>query len=214
MLDSEQTIKRNTDHARSAKEQEWVRRVREESDRFAFEQVFRTYYKRLHGYAYSFVNQKQEAEDIVQTIFLKIWAQREDWKPPGTLKHYLFAAIRNEALNRLRHQQVVKKTEDEVSRIFRELKESSVSEKDDELEELRKDIERGIDQLPSRCRKIFVLNRRSGLTYAEIADFLDISVNTVGTQMGRALKSLREHLSDYLYLLLIMVELSTLLFYL
>lgn len=93
--------------AQSPKEGQWVKRVREESDRYAFEQVFRSYYKRLHGYAYSFVNQKQEAEDIVQTIFLNIWAHREEWKPPGTLKHYLFAAIRNEALNRLRPPEVV-----------------------------------------------------------------------------------------------------------
>ncbi len=213
MIDPEQSIKQNSETSRPNREKEWVRRVREESDRSAFEQVFRSYYKRLHGYAYGFVNQKLEAEDIVQTIFLNIWAQREDWKPPGTLKHYLFAAIRNEALNRLRHQQVVKKTEDEVSRIFRELKERSVSGKDDELQELRKDIERGINQLPSRCQKIFLLNRRSGLTYVEIANFLDISVNTVGTQMGRALKSLRKHLADYLYVLPIMVELSPLLFY-
>ncbi|SHG41255.1 RNA polymerase sigma-70 factor, ECF subfamily [Fodinibius roseus] len=214
MIDPEQSVKRNSDTSPPTSEKEWVRRVREAGDRSAFEQIFRAYYKRLHGYAYSFVSQKQEAEDIVQTIFLNIWAQREDWDPPGTLKHYLFAAIRNEALNRLRHQQVVQKTEDEVSRIFRELKESSVSEEDDELRELRKDIQRGINQLPPRRRKIFVLNRRSGLTYAEIADFLDISVNTVGTQMGRALKSLREHLSDYLHVLPVVVELTPLLLYL
>ena len=179
------------------KEKQWVRKVRENGDRDAFENIFRTYYIRLQGFAYSYVNQEETAEDIVQTIFLRIWTQRMNWNPPGTVKHYLFAAVRNEALNQLRHQKIVSEAQDDVLLQFREMKKEK-AENLTETEALRLKIEEGIEQLPHRCRQIFLLNRRGGLTYTEIADYLGVSINTVNTQMGRALKSLREFLSDYL----------------
>lgn len=179
-------------------EKRWVRRVREEGDRQAFEKIFKAYYKRLHGFAYSYLMQSEIAEDVVQSVFLKIWSQREAWDPPGTVKQYLFAAVRNEALNKIRHQNVVDEAEDEVIHTFENFKEHTHSAEDFEIKELRAAIQKGIDELPPRCRQIFILNRRSGLTYKEIAEYLDISINTVNTQMGRALKSLRNYLSDYL----------------
>ena len=179
-------------------EKRWVRKVREEGDRQAFEKIFRTYYKRLHGFAYSYLMQKESAEDAVQSVFLNIWFQRETWDPPGTVKQYLFAAVRNEALNKIRHQHVVKDKEDEVVQTFKNLKKQKFSDDEYNLKELEFQIEKGIEELHPRCRQIFLLNRRSGLTYTEIADYLDISINTVNTQMGRALESLRDYLSDYL----------------
>ncbi|MDZ7690879.1 MAG: RNA polymerase sigma-70 factor [Balneolaceae bacterium] len=178
-------------------EKQWVRRVRENGDRSAFKKIFKAYYKRLNGFARSYVNNGQEAEDIVQEVFLNIWAQRETWDPPGTVKSYLFTAVKNKALNVIRHRRIMDETEEEVTRTFRELKESNTGETDAEVEKLRKDIDEGIERLPDRCRQIFLLNRRSGLTYAEIAQVLDISIGTVNTQMGRALKKLRNYLSDY-----------------
>ncbi|MDR8390915.1 RNA polymerase sigma-70 factor [Aliifodinibius sp. S!AR15-10] len=179
-------------------EKQWVRQVREKSDRSAFKKIFLAYYKRLHGFAITYLGSMERAEDVVQSVFLNIWAQRESWDPPGKLRSYLFNAVKNEALNVVRHQKVVDDTEDDVARKFRELKESKLTSDDVEVEELRRDIEEGLEKLPPRCRQIFVLNRRSGLTYAEIAEVLDISIGTVNTQMGRALKRLRNHLSDYL----------------
>ena len=179
------------------KEKLWVRRVREDDDREAFEKIFREYYKRLHGFAYTYVEERTAAEDIVQSVFLKIWSDRGNWDPPGTVKQYLFAAVRNEALNQLRHQKIVSETQDDVILKFRELNQEK-AENLAETEALRLKIEEGILELPHRCRQIFLLNRRSGLTYTEIADYLGISINTVNTQMGRALKSLRDTLSDYL----------------
>lgn len=187
---------------RHMEEKQWVRSVREKGDRDAFEKIFRVYYNRLHGFAYSYVRQREIAEDIVQSVFFKIWAQKEHWDPPGTVKQYLFAAVRNEALNKIRHQKVVADAEADVIDSFEELKSYSLPDDDSNVKKLRRDIQEGIDQLPPRCRQIFILNRRSGLTYTEIADYLEISINTVNTQMGRALKSLRNHLSDYLQVLI------------
>lgn len=192
-------------------EKQFVRSVCEEGDRAAFEKIYRTYYKRLHGYAYSYMRRSQDAEDVVQTVFLRIWAQRESWDPPGTVKHYLFAAVRNEALNILRHEQIIDEAEEEIARIVKQRETPTPSDDGPEVEDLRKAIHKGIDRLPFQCRQIFLLNRRSGLTYSEIAEDLDISVNTVGTQMGRALKALRKYLSDYL-VLFAAIELSRVIF--
>jgi len=188
--------------SRHMQEKQWVRKVREEGDRVAFEKLFREYYKRLHGFAYSYIEQKETAEDIVQSVFLRIWIQKENWDPPGTVKQYLFAAIRNEALNKLRHEKIIAIAEDDVIKSFREHHQIIEIGEQADTEVLRKKINDGIYKLPPHCRQIFLLNRKSGLTYAEIADYLDISINTVNTQMGRALKSLRDHLSDYLTVLI------------
>jgi RNA polymerase sigma-70 factor, ECF subfamily len=194
-------------------EKQWVRKVRENGDRAAFEMLFRTYYKQLHGFAYTYVERKECAEDIVQSIFLKIWMNRETWDPPGTVKHYLFAAVRNEALNELRHRKVESDAEEELLHTFGELKRQKSVEDNPELEVLRKAIQNGIDRLPSRCRQIYLLNRRSGLTYIEIADHLDISLNTVTTQMGRALKMLRKNLAEYLPMFVIFSIITCLLWF-
>lgn len=186
-------------------EKQWVRSVREEGDRTAFEMIYRTYYKRLHGYAYSYLQRVQDAEDVVQAVFLRIWVQRESWDPPGSVKHYLFAAIRNEALNVLRHEHVFDEAEEEITRIVTGHNSPSPSDNDPEVEDLRKAIENGIGQLPAQCRQIFLLSRKNGLTYTEIAEDLDLSVNTVGTQMGRALRVLRRSLAEYLVLLAVAV---------
>ncbi len=179
-------------------EKQWVRRVRENGDRSAFEKIFRAYYKDLHGFAYTYVRCRQQSEDIVQTIFFRIWENKEEWDPPGKVRHYLFNAVRNEALNVIRHANVQDDSEEEVAEQFRDLKSHSYADENPELIELRIAIQKEIDNLPSRCREIYLLNRRSGLTYTEIADCLDVSINTVGTQMGRALKTLRKNLSDFL----------------
>lgn len=183
-------------------EKQWVRKVREEGNRAAFEKIFRKYYKQLTGYAFTFIRCGQQAEDIVQTVFLRIWSNKEIWDPPGKLKPYLFTGVKNEALNEIRHKKIQRDSEEELSELFTELKSNSFFGKDTGLEELRDTIQKEIDRLPLRCKEIFLLNRNSGLTYREIANHLDISINTVNTQMGRALKMLRKNLSDYMSILL------------
>lgn len=183
-------------------EKRLLRKVRESACRGSFEKLFRIYYKPLHSFAYSYVRRPAEAEDVVQAVFLRIWEQKEYIDPPGTVKQYLFASVRNEALNLLRRRRVIRENEDEVVSVYREMKIHSPSDEDQENVVLQQAIQQAIDQLPPRCRTIFLLNRRSGLTYREIAGVLDISINTVTTQMGRALQALREHLSKYALVLI------------
>lgn len=102
-----------------------MRKVRVDGDRTAFENIFRLYYKQLHGFAYTYIRDRELAEDIVQTIFFRIWLNKEDWDPPGKVRHYLFNAVRNESLNVIRHRQLETEAEEEIVDIFSDLKNRS-----------------------------------------------------------------------------------------
>lgn len=135
------------------------------------------------------------AENIVQDVFLKIWENRTQLDPSGNIKSYLYTLVKNHALKQLRHDEVVTRASGELV----ELAESPPSP-DAVLGErdLRVAVRNAIDELPERCREIFSMSRFDNLRYSEIAEILDISPKTVETQMSRALKQLREHLSDFL----------------
>ncbi|TVQ66219.1 MAG: RNA polymerase sigma-70 factor [Balneolaceae bacterium] len=175
-----------------------LQRIRIESHKESFELLFRTYYQELHVYAYSYLKEKEAAEDVIQTVFMRIWSKREEWNPGGTIQSYLFQAVKNESLNALRKRRFLTEHRENILTVFRENSSAETATEPGTDSELQKQIEIAIDNLPDRCRQIFLLNRRSGLTYREIAEHLDISLNTVNTQMGRALYTLRNHLVRYL----------------
>ncbi|MGK7369535.1 MAG: RNA polymerase sigma-70 factor [Candidatus Halalkalibacterium sp. M3_1C_030] len=167
----------------------------QKGDKAAFEQLFRNYYAQLCSYAQSYVKNPQVAEDQVQEVFVNIWEQKEDWNPQGTIKSYLYKAVRNQSLNYLKHVKVVE-----------EWKQKKVSiqtpspfpptEKRVHPEEVKKWVQEAIRMLPEKRRTIYELSRDHGLTYLEISKALNISVKTVETQMGRSLKHLRSWLKD------------------
>ena len=178
-----------------------VRRVREQSDKAAFERLYISYYHRLRGVALSYTSDEQLAEDVVQTVFLKLWKRRRDWKPTGSVRGYLFSAVANEALNSVRNTQGKREVSLGYSEHFLVVETDEVEffphERERNKKRLQSQITMAIDALPQSSRQIFMLSRFSGLSYEEIADHLNISVNTVATQMARALKSLRKRLFRY-----------------
>ena len=121
---------------------------------------------------------------------------RESWSPRGTIRSYLYRAAKNQALNYLKHRRVVGSVE-EFEEQSAEIARASLQE-DYERKELMVAVQQAIELLPPRCKLVFALHRQDGLTYSEIADVLDISVKTVETQIGRALKILRKILKPYL----------------
>lgn len=160
-----------------------------------FEALFREHYSRLCGYALRFVRDSIEAEEIVQDLFYKLWERRDDISINSSVKSYLFSAVHNRCLKYIEHQAVENKYRNyylnHESEIDLDGNESAA------LSELQQAIERTLNALPERCRKIFRLNRFEGLKYNEIARELSISVKTVEANMGKALKLLRKSLKDY-----------------
>lgn len=176
----------------SPRDSRWIERIRA-SDTRAFEQLFFAYGQPLTSFALRFVQDQDLAEDIVQDVFLRVWTQRTNLDPDRSIKTYLYTATRNQALNVLRHSRVKQHGAEELAPL-----EPQVTTPEDQLEQqqVSREIHRAIAQLPDRCRTIFTMSRFDHLTYAEIAEILHISIKTVETQMGRALKSLRSSLSN------------------
>jgi RNA polymerase sigma-70 factor (family 1) len=172
-------------------------------DKKAFEQVFKSYYALLCRYAKSLVNDLDEAEEVVQNTFYMIWNKRESLEITGSLKAYLYRAVHNDCLNKLKHLQVRKVHAEDY-------KHSNAGAYEDagkvlQGKELRQKIEQAIAALPEQCGKVFRLSRFEELKYHEIAEQLQISVKTVENHMGKALKHMREQLKDYLPTLLWLV---------
>lgn len=176
---------------------ELIQRI-QSGDKEAFSQLYQTYFFNLCEFAYRYVKMPSVCEELVQDLFLNIWMMREQWKPGGSIRPYLYKSIKNGALDYLKHRKVERKylnwrkMEQELDSKQRTL---CLHQEEHELAEA---IEDAIAQLPGRRQEIFLLSREDGLTYQEIADVLDISIKTVETQMGRSLKTLRKLLSDYL----------------
>lgn len=175
-------------------ESEWVEKIRD-GNAEAFENLFKAYCQPLINFARRFVRDIQIAENIVQDVFLKIWTNRIKLNPSLNLKTYLFTAVRNQSLNHLRHAKMERNSVADMQLIATPAKtpENGWREK-----ELAASIRQAINELPKKCQTIFLMNRFDQLTYQEIADILNLSIKTVETQMGRALKFLRKRLSHFM----------------
>ena len=165
-------------------------------DERAYEQLFRAFYPRLCAFAATFVSDRDEAEEIVQTMFVKIWEQRETLDITTSVQAYLFRAVRNASFNHLKKMQ----RQDAYKAQNLEHIDQNPSVQPDHAThaDLTERIERAISELPEQCRLIFKMSRFEELKYREIADALGISPKTVENQMGKALKVLRLKMVDYL----------------
>lgn len=173
-------------------------------DLTAFEMLFRTYYQPLCNYAFTFVQDRDEAEEIVQSTFLNIWEKRESLSIHTGVKPYLYAMVRNACLNVLKHEKI-KQQHAAMEMAVAERSTESVA-RTVMASELETKIYQAMDRLPEQCRLIFKLSRFEELKYAEIAQQLNISTKTVENQMGKALRIMREQLKDYLPLLIILMN--------
>jgi len=167
-----------------------------QGDEQVFEKIFRTYYQRLCNYANTILNSMDEAEEMVQGAFIAVWERHDTLEVHTSIKSYLYRAVHNSCLNRVKHLKVRLKHEETV----KYQSDAVQSDASDEMVEKELDaiMANAIDALPSQCRQVFRLSRFENLTYAEIAQQMGISVKTVENHMVKALRVLREKLKDYL----------------
>lgn len=173
----------------------WVKQIRN-GNKKAFENLFDEYFDELHRFVWSYVEREDIAEEIVQEVFVKVWKQRHKLDPNRKIKSFLYQVARNLSIDFLRHRSRVLEWQDEKKALHKFSNNPTFL--DDKLDKQMKleDVKKAIQQLPERRRLIFVLSRYNRMTYKEIAETLDISVNTVETQIVRALKMLREKFSS------------------
>lgn len=131
----------------------------------AFEQVFRTFYAPLCGYATKLLGTTEDAEEVVQAVFFKIWERRAALQIETSFKAYIYRAVHNACLNQIKHEKVKQQHAAFV-------KATQLEGVDDDLleqRELEQEIGRAIEQLPEKCKEVFELNRFEGLKYKEVA---------------------------------------------
>jgi RNA polymerase sigma-70 factor (ECF subfamily) len=168
-------------------------------DEQAFQSLFRAFYEPVVGILLSYVKSQPVAEERAQDIFLRIWHRRAEWvvREGGGLRHYLYSAARNEAINCLKHQRVVERW---AVRATRDVAVSgmgqgpSTPEEDVERDDMDRALERAVASLPERRRLAFTLRSQYHLTNAEIAAYMGVSVKAVEKTMALALAHLRETL--------------------
>ena len=164
-------------------------------EREAFERVFRDHFGRLADYANRMVGSRDSAEDVVQEVFVGLWTNRERISTPENLIAYLYRSVRNRGLNYLRHERLV--TNFRTSRSAEGQPDSVPADRSTELGEIDAALRDAMAALPPRSREVFGLSRNEGLTYPEIAATLGISIKTVETLMGRALKAIRRRMAAH-----------------
>lgn len=166
------------------------------SDReVAIASLYDTYYPLLYKTAYYVVKDQEEAKDLVQELFVKLWSSPEQLSSVLNYKYYLTTLVKNLALDSLRKTSNAKKTKESYLSLQWDPS-YHMEAKNDGLDELKLDIERFVSELPPKCRLIFALNRFEGLTNSEIADYLDLSPRTVEKQISIALRTLRAQMGS------------------
>lgn len=170
----------------------------------AFEMLFRTYYQPLCNYAYTFLQDREDAEEVVQSTFLLVWEKKDALAIRTSVRPYLYAMVRNACLNVIKHEKIKQRhAGEELALADRSHDSVSHTVASNELEYR---IKEAMEALPEQCRMVFKLSRFEELKYSEIAAQLSISVKTVENHMGKALKIMREQLKDYLPLIIVFLH--------
>lgn len=161
-----------------------------QGSREAFATLYRQYWQQVYNFCHLYLINADDAEDVVQEVFIKVWENREWIREDERFKGLLFIITRNLVFNQ--HRKKVNESLYKVT-LLAALEESEEIEEEIDANDLRAYIERLIDELPPRRREIFNLSRKEQKSYKEIAELLHISEKTVENQIGEALKYLRKN---------------------
>ncbi|WP_241739570.1 RNA polymerase sigma factor [Aestuariibaculum marinum] len=169
-------------------------------DQQAYTEIFNRYCKLLINHAYKILQNQDEANDIVQDVFLAIWNKRKDLNISGALSSYLYRATKNKILNHIAHEKVVLRYADSISGFMEN--DYAFADLNQREEELQIIIAKEIESLPQKMREIFILRKLEELSYDEIANQLNISDKTAKQQVYNALKKLKEKINPFLVVLM------------
>lgn len=174
-----------------------------------FSRFFQENQEKFLAFAYSYLRDKDEAEDVLMESMISLWENRERWEKDSNLHALLLTIIKNKALNLLEHKQVRLRTEEEInSHNQRELNLRISTLKACEPEQLFKTeiqhiVHKALEGMPSQSRTIFMLSRYQNLPNKQIAERLNISLKTVEAHITKALRILRVELKDYFFSILL-----------
>jgi RNA polymerase sigma-70 factor (ECF subfamily) len=171
---------------------EWSNAIKDGSKK-SYSEFFRACYEHYVRFAYRYVKSKDQACDLVQEAFIKLWKNREQLDPSKSLRSYMFTIVRNLSLNHIRDHMSRYESLDDNDRSLNALIIHQEQNKNDSyIEQTVQIIEQLIKKLPERQREAFELSRFDGLQHDEIAEVMNISARTVNNHIVSACNTLRE----------------------
>jgi len=159
------------------------------------------YNQRLYGYAMTLTNDSAMSQDIIQNVFLRTWEKRKKLNIKTSLQNYLFKAVHNEFINQYKKNRATMILE---QKYFDALEKATQSYDDESFSKAMERIMEEIQNLPPKCREVFVMSRKEGLTNLEISQYLKISTKTVEAHVTKAFSILRKKLGDKIETILFM----------
>ncbi|WP_339712591.1 RNA polymerase sigma-70 factor [uncultured Kriegella sp.] len=168
----------------------------------AFIYLVDRYNRRLFGYAMTLTNNHAQAEDILQNVFLRTWEQRKKLHIKSSLQNYLFKSVYNEFINQYKKNRSTMVLE---QKYFEGLERAVTLQEDSPVEKVVARITKEIQNLPPKCKEVFLLSRKEGLTNLEISEHLDVSIKTVEAQLTKAFGVLRKNMGKSYHTMLILL---------
>jgi len=163
-------------------------------DMLAFDSIYKKYNRRLFNFAYYLLKSREDSENIVQEVFVKIWENRDKIKNHDAFSSYIFTIAHNTIISLIREKLKDNKFKEHLLSLQEPFEDTIHA--DLEFSEIQKQATVAITKLTDRQREIYLLHREENLTYREIAEKLNISVNTVANHMANALKLIRKQLNS------------------
>lgn len=163
----------------------------EKGNKKAYSYLVESYNHKLCVYANSLVNDPAKAQDIVQNVFIKTWERRHTLKTNLSIKGFMYRSVHNEFIDQYRSTKSLMALE----KLYMDtLFQFEMHPEQQKTEEIMQRVTVAIDDLPPKCKQIFVLSKKEGLDNIEIAEYLEISRKTVENQITKAFSILREKL--------------------
>ncbi|MBC7406899.1 MAG: RNA polymerase sigma-70 factor [Arcicella sp.] len=165
----------------------------------AFDFLYQKYFSKLYGAVYKRLQNRELTEEVVQELFISLWERRTVLVISTTIESYLFSSVKYLVIAQYKKNNLFEKYSNSLNQ---EVNNDNFTEQAVAFDELNGAYQNALILLPERCREVFLL-KRSGLSQREISEKMDISEKTVENQMTKALKVLREALSDYTVLMVL-----------
>jgi RNA polymerase sigma-70 factor (ECF subfamily) len=166
-------------------------------DMAAFDAIYSTYCHKLHGFVIRYVKQEEDAEGIVQDVFMKIWEARTKIDVYASFESFLFTIAYNTTMSLLR-KRISETKSREYLKSFQQIESADVLINEIHFNELNQKVQTLLKLLTPRQKEIYLLSREDGLTHKEIAEKLNISENTVNNHLVTILKFLKSHIDSSL----------------
>lgn len=163
----------------------------QENDPFAFERIFRKYYKALCGYVLGILGDEGQAEDVVQEVFIYFWEHREELKVENSVRAYLYTSVRHRALKLLQKQALIQKHSSKLTEFVEYMLSTEYTFEEEKAISKIKEV---LQKLPQQCLKVFLMSNLEEKKYSEIADELGISINTVKSHITKAYRMIRQQI--------------------